>query len=58
MTRSGQNEVVNEFLMQKSVLKVVLHLHVHCTPRAKKVEIFIMADGGLFDLAITQLLAG
>jgi len=28
MTTNGQNKVGNEFLMQKSVLKVVLHLRV------------------------------
>jgi len=33
MTTSGQNKVGNEFRMQKSVLKVVLNLHVDLEPK-------------------------
>jgi len=33
MATSGQNKVGNEFLMQKSVLKVVLHLRVDLKPK-------------------------
>ena len=44
MITSGQYKVGNEFLIQKSVWKLVLHLHIDVKP--KKIKIFIMAAGG------------
>jgi len=43
MTSNYQNNLGNEFLIQKSIWKEVLHLH---RAQTKKVRIFIMTGGG------------
>jgi len=52
MTTSGQSKVGNEFLMQKAVLKVVLHLHVDLEPQ--KLGFSEWPVSAIFDLAITS----
>jgi len=50
----GQSKGSNEFLMQKSVLKVVLHLHVDLEP--KKLGFSSWPAAAIFDLAIMLFL--
>jgi len=56
MATRGQNKVVYDFLMQESVLRVVLHLHVHQEP--KKLGFASWQVAAILDLAITSYLAG
>ena len=43
MTRNGQNNIINEFNVPKSVELNVLHMHVLDN---KSNKVFIMDDGG------------
>jgi len=51
MTSNDQNKVGNEFLIQESIWKEVLHLHIELKP--KKLGFLSWPAAAIFDLAIT-----